>query len=222
LTPSIAPAPFGYPLAHGINTLGAGPRPALKAPPDACHGTAALAQPSAIERDFARALEEERRLFRRVLQYYRIPPEDAEDLVQETLLVAVTKWPEIESLGPWLYGALRLRCISYWRRRRTADSVVVRLAARLDEDQGPPLPPGQEHRERQVVLAELARRLPLRYRRLLTMRFQLGMTPPEVAAALGYSPGSVRKMVQRGLALLHQAAACPPASPATPARGRAR
>ncbi len=114
--------------------------------------------------------------------------------------------------------------------RKLFDHLVVsqsRTAEALDADLeaagiGGPLPPGQEHRERQVVLAELARRLPLRYRRLLTMRFQLGMTPPEVAAALGYSPGSVRKMVQRGLALLRQAAACPPATPAPPARGRAR
>jgi RNA polymerase sigma factor (sigma-70 family) len=158
-------------------------------------------------------------VFRRVLQYYRIPPEDAEDLVQETLLGALLKRPEIKSLGPWLYGALRLRCLNYWRRRRTADSVVVHLTPAFTEDQLPPLPPGQEHRERRVILAELARRLPLRYRRILMLRFQLGMTPPEVAAALGYSPASVRKMIQRGLALLRRAAAARPAPPPAPPPG---
>jgi RNA polymerase sigma-70 factor (ECF subfamily) len=173
-------------------------------------GGAALAlepaQASTIEHELRRTLEADRPLLRSVLRHYRIPLEDAEDLIQDTLVLALMKWPQIRSLGPWLYGTLRHRCIGYWRKRRAAAAVEAHLTAEFAAHLCPAPPAGQRHRERRLLLAELARGLPWRYRRLLVLRLQLGMTPAEVAAATGYSVCSVRKMIQRAISVLRQAA----------------
>jgi RNA polymerase sigma factor (sigma-70 family) len=164
------------------------------------------ARASEIERALTRALEEERPLLRKVLRYYSIPLEDAEDLIQETLVLAIMKWPEIRCLGPWLYGTLRYRCIGYQRKRRTCERVEVQLDLELVESLRPVPPTGQAHRERRILLAELARELPWRYRRVLWLRLQLGLNPAEVAAVTGYSVSSVRKVIQRAVGLLQQSA----------------
>ena len=57
---------------------------------------------------------------------------------------------------------------------------------------------GEEHRE---VLAAL-RRLPGRQREALVLRFYLELTEPEIAAAMGVSPGTVKSTSARGLAAL--------------------
>jgi RNA polymerase sigma factor (sigma-70 family) len=158
-----------------------------------------------IEREVARTLASYGSALRRVLGDHGIPPQDGEDLVQEALLLAVTKWPQIRSLGPWLYGTLRHRCTGYWRQRRR-EAVEVHLDPAVVEHLLPgEAPIGQEQRERRMLLNGLAHTLPLRYRRLLMLRFQLGLQDAEVAAATGYSATSVGKMVQRAVALLRQA-----------------
>jgi RNA polymerase sigma factor (sigma-70 family) len=158
-----------------------------------------------IEREVVRTLDIYGAALRRVLRDHAIPPQDGEDLVQEALLLAVTKWPQIQSLGPWLYGTLRHRCTGYWRRRRR-EAVEVHLDPAVVEQLLPgEAPLGQEQRERRMHLDGLAQTLPRRYRRLLTLHFQLGLQDAEVAAATGYSASSVRKMVQRAVALLRQA-----------------
>ena len=59
-------------------------------------------------------------------------PQDAQDLVQETLLLAMEKWHTFtmaEGVAPearasvWLHGILRNTCITTWRRRARRDEV---------------------------------------------------------------------------------------------------
>ena len=47
-----------------------------------------------------------------------LPPEDSEDILQETLLIYLIKHDEIYNPEAWLRGALRKRCQFYWRRRQ--------------------------------------------------------------------------------------------------------
>jgi hypothetical protein len=118
-------------------------------------GGAALAlepaQASTIEHELRRTLEADRPLLRSVLRHYRIPLEDAEDLIQDTLVLALMKWPQIRSLGPWLYGTLRHRCIGYWRKRRAAAAVEAHLTAEFAAHLCPAPPAGQRHRERRLL-----------------------------------------------------------------------
>lgn len=153
----------------------------------------------------------------RVLQKYCIPVEDAEDLVQTVLLLAVTKWSGIRDPEAWLVGTLQKRCILYWRgqmqhRRRfeQLDDATALLAAA----------PAQARWELLADLGAAARRLPTSQRRLVVLRFQLGLTPPEAAAAAGLAPSSVRKILSRGLAGLREQLSEP--RPQRPARPRRR
>jgi RNA polymerase sigma factor (sigma-70 family) len=152
----------------------------------------------------------------RVLQMYRIPVEDAEDLIQTVLLLAVSKWSGIRDPKAWLIGTLQKRCILYWRwqmkqRRRfkPLDDATALLAAA----------PAQARWELLADLGAAARRLPTSQRRLVVLRFQLGLTPSEAAAAAGLAHSSVRKILSRGLAgLREQLSELRPQRPARPRR----
>ena len=55
---------------------------------------------------------------------------------------------------------------------------------------------------RQVEALGAVRSLPEAYRETLMMRLVEGMTGPEIAAATGLTPGSVRVNLHRGMKLL--------------------
>jgi RNA polymerase sigma factor (sigma-70 family) len=142
---------------------------------------------------------------RKILCQYRIPAEDAEDLLQETLLIAVTKWAEIRNQKAWLAATLKNRCLMYWRSHRSRHNAEPIDPILLDEVMEPREPPQlQIHASRQ--LQALLEVLPIGQRKVLLMRCGLEMSPPEVAARLGYHPASIRKVVQRSLARLRRAA----------------
>ena len=52
---------------------------------------------------------------RAYLRRHRLPPEDADDILQQTLLVFLIKHDEIYNPEAWMRGALRKRCQFYWR-----------------------------------------------------------------------------------------------------------
>ena len=148
------------------------------------------------------APELHRRLRRRMdlmLYRYRIPPQDAEDLVQTSWLLAVTKWPGIRDPESWLLGTLERRCIVYWRKRQLQAQRYQPLDGLAPE---PAIEPVQAQRDRLVDLGMAVRRLPLAQRRLLACRYRLGLSPPETAAAMGLAPSTVRPMIHRARARL--------------------
>jgi RNA polymerase sigma factor (sigma-70 family) len=151
-------------------------------------------------------LEELRPKVRRILRWFKIPPQDAEDLVQITLLLALAKWPEIETPAAWVLATLQYRCIIYWRERRLAKERLVQLEPEMVEQlPQAACPPAQERREQRIDLGELARGLSERYRRVLVLRYQLGMRDSEVAEVTGLSPSSVQHTSQRAVAQLRRA-----------------
>lgn len=136
----------------------------------------------------------------RILYRYRIPAQDAEDLLQETFLILVSKWESIRSPAAWLSATLRNRCVIYWRRRRAriyelVDEAILELIAQGE-------PPAQERSELRRDLAVVLSRLEPRQREILHLRFGLGCTSREIGERLGYGAGSIRKMTQRCLARL--------------------
>ncbi|HVT17220.1 MAG TPA: sigma-70 family RNA polymerase sigma factor [Thermoanaerobaculia bacterium] len=146
--------------------------------------------------------EQLRPQLRRILAAFQIPAEDAEDLVQTTLLIAVTKWTEIWNPAPWLLGTLEKRCIMYWRERRLRGARFVALEPIEHELSAEP------PQERRVLLAEieaLCHRLPRRQHAVVAFYYYRGLRQREVASAAGLRQSSVRKTAHRAVAQLRQA-----------------
>jgi len=148
---------------------------------------------------------------RRILRRHQIPAEDAEDLVQTTLLLAVARWHEIQRPEVWLLGTLQNRCILYWRERRLHEARYVELGEWRPQFAIEPI---QDHRDRLADLDRACRTLPAGQRKLLALRYHLGLSPGETARALGLAPGSIRKTANRACELLRRQVGRPGVEPA--------
>lgn len=152
------------------------------------------------ERNLEKFLHEVRPRLRSVFSRHRIPPEDTEDILQQTLLALVYQWEKVRDPEAWLMGTVRNQCRLYWRRKRrllyeAVDAVVLEWLAT-------PQPSPQDRRDLWHDLEATLERLPERCQRLLRLRYQLGYEPNEVADRMGYSRLSISKITHRCLAEL--------------------
>lgn len=159
----------------------------------------ALDEPEAplpIEELFATVQPRLRRIFAR----FRLPVEDAEDVLQQSFLDLFYKQQTIQNPEAWLVATVKNRCIVYWRRRRrqlwdAMDGALLELLAE----------PEASH-QRQVALRKdlekVLARLPIRCRNVLMLRYGLGYQSSEVAERLGYQASSIRKVTSRCIAAL--------------------
>src|SRR3978361_2456631 len=90
-----------------------------------------------VEASLEEILERAEPKLRRVLGRYRIPAQDAEDLLQETFLIMVSKWGTIRNPDSWLLATLSNRCIIYWRKYRSrlwdlVDTAILELLAEAE------------------------------------------------------------------------------------------
>ncbi|MFQ5527664.1 MAG: RNA polymerase sigma factor [Thermoanaerobaculia bacterium] len=136
----------------------------------------------------------------KLLARFRIPAQDAEDLLQDAFLLFLRRRPEVESERRWLQGALKNRCLVYWRdrRRRFYNVMDTSLLEALAE----PTAPSQEQR---VFLSDVIERvdeLPERCRSILRLRYQSDFKPAELADHLGYSRRGIYKILDRCVAAL--------------------
>jgi RNA polymerase sigma factor (sigma-70 family) len=143
--------------------------------------------------------------------------EDAEDVVQQTFLVA---WAEISraqgprALRPWLYGIARHRCLTLLRARRAGsvssgpEPAVDDLAATVTARD-----------ELRAVLTDLAR-LPDDQRAALVLAELGDVSHDEIAQRLGCRREKVKDARRSRRLRTKRATRSPPA--ATPARFRAR
>ena len=137
---------------------------------------------------------------KRVLSRYRIPAQDAEDLLQETFLIMVTKWESIQNPESWLLATLSNRCIIYWRKYRgrlwdLVDSTILELLSEAES-------PAQEKADLLIDLDTMLASLPDRCRHILRLRYRLGCSTAEAADRMGYCKSSIRKVTRRCLAAL--------------------
>lgn len=137
---------------------------------------------------------------KKLLANYRIPSEDAEDVLQQALLALLYRWEQVRDPESWLFGTVKRHCFMYWRehKRRLYSAVDSTILEWLSE----PVPPSQEHCDLLSDLETLIERLPSRCRTLLRLRFRLGYEPLEVARKLGYRASSIGKITTRCLAAL--------------------
>ncbi|HET6251219.1 MAG TPA: sigma-70 family RNA polymerase sigma factor [Tepidisphaeraceae bacterium] len=145
--------------------------------------------------------------------YLDIPdPHRAEDLVQETFLIA---WRSIEQVSygtgfrPWLLSIARTATLDALRRdsrkKRTAPgkSSADTLTLAIDPQPGP-LQSAEKQEQRQRVL-EVLRLLPEEYRQPLMLRYFTGADYDTIGKQLGLTNGSLRGLLNRGMARLKEA-----------------
>src|SRR3954452_21515587 len=91
------------------------------------------------EETLEKILERIRPRLKQVLRNYDIPPQDAEDVLQETFLEALRKWDTIRHKDSWLVGALRFKCSHYWKKQRSerVQGVDLPVLEELSEPQAP-------------------------------------------------------------------------------------
>jgi RNA polymerase sigma factor (sigma-70 family) len=135
-----------------------------------------------------------------LLATFRIPAEDAEDVLQQTLLALLYQWDRVRDPECWLLGTLKRHCLMYWRnhRRRIYSAVDSTMLEWLSA----PVSPNQEKADMLCDLDNLLERLPSRCRSLLQLRFRMGYEAPEIARQLGYQASSIGKITTRCLAAL--------------------
>jgi RNA polymerase sigma factor (sigma-70 family) len=137
---------------------------------------------------------------KRVLSRYRIPAQDADDLLQETFLIMISKAGSIRNHDAWLLATLANRCIIYWRKHRSrlwdlVDTAILELLADGEA-------PAQERSDLRYDLDTLLANLPDRCRSVLRLRYGFGCSTAEAAERTGYCKSSIRKVTRRCLAAL--------------------
>lgn len=133
-------------------------------------------------------------------------PEDAKDVVQETLLSAargVRDFRGGSSISTWLYTIARSYCIKKRRRSKLAPdaarSVETDARAEVDELADPARTPDEALAGKQVeaALESAIDALDPMYREVLLLRDVEGLTAPEVAEVLGITVQAVKSRLHR-------------------------
>jgi RNA polymerase sigma-70 factor, ECF subfamily len=159
----------------------------------------------------ARAVEDllrrhERRLFRFGLKMCG-DPEDAGDVLQETLLAMaknVRGFRGDSSIATWMYTIARSFCIKKRRRRKGAPEAFEPLRGEEPDARRTP----EEEAMRRQQLAALDRAvsaLPPPYREVLLLRDVEGMPASDVAKVLGVRVEAVKSRLHRARAALRDA-----------------
>jgi RNA polymerase sigma-70 factor (ECF subfamily) len=127
---------------------------------------------------------------------------DAQDASQEVFLTVLRRRDELAQIRepwPWLLKVARLTCL-YFRRTRARRGAGEPLeGAEEAPEVGPPI--GRDELDR--IWSSLDR-LPERYRAILALHFQQGLSHAELAAVLEVSRGTVRVLLHRAIARLRQ------------------
>ena len=136
-------------------------------------------------------------------------PHRAEDLLQETLLIAFRSLRQLadpRGFRAWLLTIAQNVAIDAARRdlRKKRGPPVRTNAAVLDQVAGRTPGPDEQAEQRELreqVLAAL-RSLPDEYRQPLTLRYIAGAEYDTISTELGLTNGSLRGLLYRGLKLL--------------------
>lgn len=129
---------------------------------------------------------------------------DAEDAAQNVFLTVARRREEIPDIlqpVPWLLQIARLTCLNARRERDRLRPTAGEIDGPAEV--GPPLAPAPENLDR--VRAAI-QKLPERYRSVLTLHYQQGLSHEEMAQVLGLSRGALRVLLHRAVARLRDEA----------------
>lgn len=127
----------------------------------------------------------------------RVPPGEAEDLVQDVFMSAMRQLRVLRTAAAfkgWLAAIARNRAIDYFRDAKPLSEIDEKTERTL----------GVAATQEAFEILELIKRLPEAYRETLILRLVEGMTGPEIAARTGLTPDSVRVNLCRGMKMLRE------------------
>jgi RNA polymerase sigma-70 factor (ECF subfamily) len=128
----------------------------------------------------------------------RVPPAEADDLVQDVFLSAMRQLRGLRTAAAfrgWLAAIARNRAMDYFRQTRPQ----VPLEEGMQQE-----PRARDAARDALEILDLIRHLPEAYREPLILRLVEGMTGPEIARQTGLTPDSVRVKLCRGMKMLRQ------------------
>jgi RNA polymerase sigma-70 factor, ECF subfamily len=126
----------------------------------------------------------------------RVPPAEAEDLVQDVFMSAMRQLRGLRTAAAfkgWLAAIARNRAIDYFRSARER--------VPLEDNRADHRAHGSNDA---FAVMDAIRRLPEAYRETLILRLVEGMTGPEIAQRTGLMPDSVRVNLCRGMKMLRE------------------
>jgi RNA polymerase sigma-70 factor (ECF subfamily) len=130
---------------------------------------------------------------------------DADDLAQEALLRAIRGLRSYDSargsMDGWLWRIVANAARDSAGRRQRMRDLVTRLGVLMPRESAN-VEDAVLKRLRDAELHARIRRLPLRDRTLIALRYGAGLDTDEVGAAVGLSPESAGKAIRRALARL--------------------
>ncbi len=159
-------------------------------------------------RAFAQLVEPHREIAFRVAYLITRNPADAEDALQDGLLKAwraLGRFRPNAPLRPWL---LRIAANEARNRRRgegRREGLALRAAAASPGEAAPSPEEAALAAERRRLLLDALEQLPERARLVLELRYLLGLSEDETAAALGVRRGTVKSRSARALERLREA-----------------
>ncbi|WP_205471975.1 SigE family RNA polymerase sigma factor [Nocardioides sp. SYSU D00038] len=118
--------------------------------------------------------------------------EEAQDLVQTTLVKLYVAWPRVDQPAAYAYRVLVRAFLDGRRRSERERALHVPI-----EPAAPPPDP-----DRALTLLAALAELPPRTRAAVVLRYWEDLPVAQAAAALGCTPGTVKSLSSRGLALL--------------------
>jgi RNA polymerase sigma-70 factor (ECF subfamily) len=126
----------------------------------------------------------------------RVPPAEADDLVQDVFLSAMRQLRGLRTVTAfrgWLAAIARNRAMDYFRQARAQEPFEEGMKYRTGaRDTGLDA----------LEVLDLIRHLPEAYREPMILRLVEGMTGPEIAHQTGLTPDSVRVNLCRGMKML--------------------
>jgi RNA polymerase sigma factor (sigma-70 family) len=137
------------------------------------------------------ALEQVRPRLKLILASFRLSKEDAEDLLQDLVVIAIQKLPEIENLTAWLRGTTVNLCLMRVRRKHAREKLT-----RIYDS---PIPPVQEPVDDYVDLKRALALLSARHRQVVVLR-AMQFSSDEITSRTGYCRSSIRRIRDRAVA----------------------
>jgi RNA polymerase sigma factor (sigma-70 family) len=135
-----------------------------------------------------------------LLSLYCGRPDVAEELAQEAVAVALSRWKDVESAtspSAWISRVAINLANSHFRRKAAERRAQQRLLQTPAETQTEDLD------VREAVRAAVSR-LPRRQRAALVLRFYADMTVAQAADAMGCSEGTVKALTHQGVSNLQR------------------
>lgn len=131
---------------------------------------------------------------------FKVPPGDAESLIQEVFLSYLSTRSDVRDVRSWLVGAISNASRGYWRSRGRTESLPEEINERSD-----PFSTGfAETVANRITIRETLSRLHERCRETLRLHYFEGCSAPEVARELSTTNRFAEKLIHKCLKRAHK------------------